>query len=123
MNTAQAHAGFTLIEVLVALAIVGVAMAASMRALGVSASGAAAMQQRSLALQAAENRLAELRLLRAFPPAGRTTEPCPQGPLAFICEQDVQNSVNSNFRLVAVRARLGQGPALAELYGLLSVLP
>ena len=123
MSTAPTHAGFSLIEVLVALAIVGIAMAACMRALGVSADGAQAMQQRSLALQAAENRLAELRLQRAFPPAGLRTEPCPQGPLALVCEQEFQNTVNSNFRLAAVRVRLGSGPVLAELYGLLSLLP
>lgn len=123
MNTTHAHAGFTLIEVLVALAIVSVALAASMRALGVSASGAQAMQQRSLGLQAAENRLAEVRLLRAFPIPGRKTDPCPQGPLALICEQQVQNTVNGNFRLISVRVRLAQGPVLAELHGLLSLLP
>lgn len=123
MNAAPTHTGFSLVEVLVALAIVGIAMAACMRALGVSAGGAQAMQHRSLALQTAENRLAELRLQRAFPAAGLSTEPCAQGPLALVCEQEFQNTVNSNFRLAAVRVRLEQGPVLAELYGLLSLLP
>ncbi|MGB6105970.1 MAG: type II secretion system minor pseudopilin GspI [Pusillimonas sp.] len=123
MSTPRAQAGFTLIEVLVALAIVSVALAACMRALGVSAGGAQSMQQRSLALQAAENQLAELRLLRAFPQPGRKSDPCPQGPLAFECEQQFQTTVNGNFRLVTVRARLEQGPVLAELNGLLSSLP
>lgn len=122
MNTPP-QAGFTLLEVLIALAIVSVALAASLRALGVSASGAQAMQQHSLALQAAENRLAELRLMRAFPPIGRKTEPCPQGPLALVCEQQLQNTANINFRLVTVRAHLPDGPVLAELNGLLSALP
>lgn len=123
MNPPHAQTGFTLLEVLVALAIVSIALAASMRALGVSAGGAQAMQQRSLALQAVENRLAELRLLRTFPEPGRTTEPCGQGPLALVCEQEFQNTVNGNFRLVTVRARLAQGPVLAQLDGLLSLLP
>lgn len=123
MNPPNAQAGFTLLEVLVALAIVSIALAASMRALGVSAGGAQAMQQRSLALQSVENRLAELRLLRAFPAPGRTTEPCAQGPLALVCEQEFQNTVNGNFRRVTVRARLAQGPVLAQLDGLLSSLP
>lgn len=123
MNPPHAQAGFTLLEVLIALAIVSIALAASMRALGVSAGGAQAMQQRSLALQAVENRLAELRLLRVFPAPGRTTEPCGQGPLALVCEQEFQITVNGNFRLVTVRARLAQGPVLAQLDGLLSFLP
>ncbi|HWK62903.1 MAG TPA: type II secretion system minor pseudopilin GspI [Eoetvoesiella sp.] len=123
MNPPQTQAGFTLLEVLIALAIVSIALAASIRALGVSAGGAHAMQQRSLALQAAENNLAELRLQRAFPVVGRTTVPCPQGPLALECEQQVQSTVNGNFRQVTVRARLEQGPVLAQLSGLLSLLP
>ncbi|MBB5214193.1 type II secretion system minor pseudopilin GspI [Parapusillimonas granuli] len=123
MMPAQPQGGFTLLEILVALAIVAIALAATLRALGVSAGGAQAMQQRSLALQAAENRLAELRLLRAFPNPGRQVEPCPQGPLALVCEQEFQTTVNGNFRLATVRARLAQGPVLAELNGLLSSLP
>jgi len=123
MSRPYAQAGFTLLEVLVALAIVSVALAACMRALGVSASGAKSMQQRSLALQAAENRLAELRLSRAFPAPGRTTQPCRQGPLSLVCEQEVRDTPNANFRMVTVRARLAQGLVLAELNGLLSSLP
>jgi len=123
MSAPRTQTGFTLLEVLVALAIVSVALAACMRALGVSAGGAQAMQQRSLALQAVENRLAELRLQRAFPVPGRGAEPCPQGPLALVCEQEFQNTMNGNFRQVTVRARLAQGPVLAELSGLLSSLP
>ncbi len=123
MKAPGTQAGFTLIEVLVALAIVSIALIACIRALGVSASGAQAMQQRSLALQAAENNLAELRLLRAFPAPGSKTEPCGQGPLALMCEQKFQNTVNGNFRMVTIRARLDRGPVLAELSGLLSTLP
>lgn len=123
MNNIRLQAGFTLIEVLVALAIVSVALAASMRALGISSTGAQAMQQRSLALQAADNRLAELRLLRAFPTIGSGTDSCPQGPFAFVCEQQVQRTVNGNFRLITVRVRLNKGPVLAELNGLMSSLP
>jgi len=123
MNTPHAQAGFTLLEVLIALAIVSIALAAVIRALGVGAGNALAIQQRSLALQAAENRLAELRLMRAFPAPGRKTEPCPQGPLALICEQQFQTTVNGNFRLATVRTRLADGPVLAEANGLLSLLP
>lgn len=115
--------GFTLVEVLVALAIASVALIACMRALSVGAYGAQSMRERSLALLAAENRMAELRLLRAFPAAGRSTEACPQGPLALSCEQEFQNTVNGNFRQVTIRVRQPQGPVLAELNGLLSPLP
>lgn len=116
--------GFTLVEVLVALAIISVALVAGMRALSMGARGAQAMHERSLALQAVSNRLAELRLAQSFPVPGAGAELCPQGPLTFSCEQQVQTTVNANFRLVTVRARLTpRGPVLAELSGVLSRLP
>lgn len=123
MSFSNTQSGFTLLEVLVALVIASVALIACMRALALAANGAQAMQERSLALLAAENRLAELRLQRAFPIAGRSSQPCPQGTLPLRCEQVVQNTVNSNFRQVTVRVSLPQGPVLAELNGLLSPLP
>ncbi|MGO3743405.1 type II secretion system minor pseudopilin GspI [Kerstersia sp.] len=116
------QSGFTLIEVLVALAIAGVALAACVRALGLSASGTQAMRERSLALLSAENRMAELRLLNAFPGPGRQTENCPQGPLELVCEQEVRNSNNTNFRQVTLRVRNAEGIVLADLRGLLSSL-
>ncbi|MFA7668034.1 MAG: type II secretion system minor pseudopilin GspI [Burkholderiaceae bacterium] len=123
MSPAPPQTGFTLLEVLVALAIASIALVACLRALAVSTNGAQAMQQRSLALLAAENRLAELRLQRAFPPAGRRIDRCQQGALALSCEQVFQNTVNGNFRQVTIRVRLPDGPVLAQLDGLLSPLP
>lgn len=123
MSASPAQSGFTLLEVLVALMIASIALLACMRALALAADGTQAMQQHSLALLAAENRLAELRLSRAFPAAGQSSGPCPQGPLALSCEQIVQNTVNGHFRQVTVRVRLPQGRVLTELNGLLSPLP
>lgn len=123
MTIPAAHSGFTLVEILVALAIASVALLACMRALGVAANGTEAVHQRSLALLAAENRLAELRLSRAFPPAGRSAHECPQGPLKLTCEQTVQNTANAGFRQVTIRVRGTGGSVLAELSGLLSPLP
>jgi general secretion pathway protein I len=115
--------GFTLVEILIALLIASIALIACMRALSISASGTAALHERSLALMAAENRLAELRLQRVFPSVGKSVQPCPQGTLDLICEQGVQNTMNASFRQVTIRARLPEGPVLAELDGLLSSLP
>lgn len=123
MSSCSNQQGFTLVEVLIALAIVGIALAAGMRALGLSVDGTRALQQRTLALQAVENRMAELRLSREMPAPGRRFQPCPQGGLDFVCEQVFADTINANFRLVTVRARLGAGPVLGELNGLLSVLP
>ena len=74
--------GFTLIEVLVALAIVAVALFAGLRAVGTMAQTNAELKLRLLAQIAAENRIAELRAARAFPGVGSRTVACPQGRAA-----------------------------------------
>jgi len=119
---ADAQRGFTLIEVLVALAIIAVAMGAAMRATQVMLDNNRAIRDKTLALLAAENALAQLRLEQAFPRAGTQTTPCPQGALALRCQLEVRNSLNRNFRQVTVRVLDPErgGAALAELTGLLS---
>lgn len=118
---ARTGAGFTLIEVLVALAIVAVALIASVRAIGVMAASGADLQSRLLAQQSADNRLALLHATRAFPPTGRSSEPCPQGELALVCEQEVGPTPNNDFRRVRIRViRPDAGDhALAELAAVL----
>ncbi len=59
-----ARAGFTLIEVLVALAVAALALLALARAGSNALATQAELEQRTLALWVADNRLAELRLLR-----------------------------------------------------------
>lgn len=97
------HAGFTLVEVLVALAIVAVALGAAIRATGVIAGNDNALRLRALATLAAENRLAELRLAREFPALGRSQVPCTLGRQVMTCDQTVASSVNANIRLVTIR--------------------
>ena len=54
--------GFTLIEVLVALALAAVALAAGLRALAQAADGAGTLKARTLALWVAQDRLAQAQL-------------------------------------------------------------
>lgn len=118
--------GFTLIEVLVALAIIAVAMGAALRATGVMAANNRALQDKTLALLAAQNALAQLRLDQALPRAGSQTVPCPQGGLALQCELVFTNSMNRSFRQVSVKvhdaASRRDGAVLLQLDGLLSSL-
>ena len=57
-----ARRGFTLVEVLVALALLAVALAAGMRALAQAADGAGTLKARTLALWVAQNRLAQAQI-------------------------------------------------------------
>ncbi len=60
-------AGFTLLETLVALAILAIALSAAFRAMGVAAQSSGELRERLVGDWIAENRLAELRATQAWP--------------------------------------------------------
>ena len=112
--------GFTLIEVLVALAIVAVALLAAIRASGSMALTNAELKLRLLAQLSADNRIAELRAAAAFPPLGSRTSACPQGTARLECVEEVKSTPNPLFRRVEVRVYVnGERQSLAELVGIL----
>lgn len=65
--------GFTLLEILVALAVIAVALAAALKASGEGASNAAHLRDRTLAHWVAMNTVTELQIARSWPALGRTT--------------------------------------------------
>ncbi len=68
----QSQRGFTLIEVLVALAIVAIGMAALLSALSSSADSASYLRDKTFAEWVALNRIEEVRLASAMPQEGKT---------------------------------------------------
>ncbi|MGE5336730.1 MAG: type II secretion system minor pseudopilin GspI [Gemmatimonadota bacterium] len=115
--------GFTLLEVLVALVIIGVALAAAMRG-ALSLTGNSVESRRMLlATITAENRLLELRLARAQLTVGQTTTDCPEGGLAFSCEQTVKTTPNPFFRRVELRVLYRDGDSVRRYAEMMSVLP
>jgi general secretion pathway protein I len=91
-----------MIEVLVALAIIAVALAASLRAIGALASGEADLHRRLLAGWSADNELAQLRLTHAWPNIGSRSFDCSQGSLRLTCTDRVSATPNPLFRRVEV---------------------
>ena len=112
---------FTLIEVLVALAIVAVALAAGMRALAQSADGATALKARTLALWVAQNRLAQAQLANPWPAHGTTDGSEMQAGVPFVWRQTVADTPNPAFRKIeiVVAEPALPGYALARLAGYL----
>jgi len=92
--------GFTLIEILVAVAILAVALAATMRAASLATDGSLEARQRLLATWAAENRVAELRARRIYPPASTTRMNVEQGGLALVLDEIVTDTPNPIIRRV-----------------------
>jgi general secretion pathway protein I len=116
--------GFTLLEVLVALVIIGLALAASMRAALSLTSTTDYSRQKLLALLTAENRLLELRLARERLEPGEEVESCEQGGIAFTCAQAVKPTPNPFFRRVEVRVfRSDDEGNRRQLAELMTVLP
>jgi general secretion pathway protein I len=95
-------AGFTLLEVLVALVIVGTALGASLRAVGSLTQNSSALRSAMMATWSAENRLAQIRLAHEFPPFGKRSFACPQAELQLVCEEEVLGTPNPYFRRVEV---------------------
>ena len=95
--------GFTLIEVLIALVIVSLVLAASMRAGGTLIVTQDALRRATLAGWSAENRLAEVRLARVFPAIGMSESPCPQIDIAMVCVVEVRTTPNPAMRRIDVR--------------------
>ncbi|TDN68084.1 type II secretion system minor pseudopilin GspI [Paraburkholderia sp. BL10I2N1] len=113
---AAASRGFTMIEVLVALAIIAVALAASLRAVGSLATSEADLHTRMLAGWSADNTLAQLRLAHAWPEVGSQSFDCSQGNQQLICTERVSATPNPVFRRVEVSVTTpGRSGNLAQM--------
>ena len=111
--------GFTLVEILVALAIVAVALAAGMRALTQAADGATALKARTLALWVAQNVLARAELAYPTPRPGETSGEETQASARFVWHATITPTPNPAFRRIdiVVSAPDAPGYALAQLTG------
>ncbi len=113
-----------MLEVLVALVIIGVALAAAMRGAMSLTSTADYTRQKLLAVLTAENRLLELRLGRERLEPGESMLPCDQGGASFVCQQAVKPTPNPFFRRVEVRVfRQDEAGNRSQLAELMTVMP
>jgi general secretion pathway protein I len=111
--------GFTLVEVLVALAIVSIALMAALRASGQATNAAGELRLRLFASWVAENRLAEHRARLDWMPPGIARGTQSQGGVEFAWREEVIPTPNSSFRRVDVfvSAPAEETRALAHLTG------
>jgi general secretion pathway protein I len=113
------HAGFTLIEVLVALTIFAVGVLATLRGIGTAASGIDDQRTRLMAGWVAQNRLADMRAMGRFPPVGTNEGEAPMGRQTFFWREETHATPNPLFRRVEVGVftSLEDTHALARLSG------
>jgi general secretion pathway protein I len=94
--------GFTLIEVLVALAIVAVSLGAGIRAAGALTNNAQRLADVSTAQWCADNYLVNLKLAKQFPSVGDSDFTCEELGTQYLGQMRVRPTPNPNFRRVDV---------------------
>jgi general secretion pathway protein I len=114
--------GFTLIEVVVALAIVALALAAASRALALSTVSAGEVKLRVLAGFVAENRMSELAARGAWPAIGVVEGAERQAGAEFPWRMEVLSTPHPLFRRVEIRVASPDDPS-RELRRVIGVLP
>ena len=110
--------GFTLIEVLVALAIVAVALAGGLRALTQMTHSAERLPQVVAAQACIDNALAAIRLSGLRPPPGEQRSTCTQGRHTFAVVLHVLATPNPTLMRIESRALDADGHATAQVVSL-----
>lgn len=116
----KAARGFSLLEVVIALAIVAIGVLAAVRTISLASSGADDLKNRQLADWVAQNHLAEWRVSGLVPEAGSRQGQVSQGRQVFVWREEIRATDNPLFHRVdlLVFAEGGQR-VLARLSGLI----
>jgi general secretion pathway protein I len=115
-------AGFTLVEVLVALAVLTIALAAVMRALSQSIDTSASLRDHTVAMWVAQNRLAMHQVTRDFPALDTTEGEADMAGRAWHWREQVTAAPGeAAMRQIHIEVRGAAGTQqLAQLVGFLS---
>ncbi len=113
-STPHGPAGFTLLEVLVALTIIAVALAAAFRAATLGIEGAQLLRTRSLALWVAQNRVALAQLRDPWPEPGENGGTASQGGVDFLWREVVTATPNPELRKIEVAVSQPATPDYAQ---------
>jgi len=109
------RAGFTLVEVLVALAITAITLGAGMKAAGALTDNAQRLAEVTAAHWCADNALTALRLARQFPGTGDADFACQQLGRDYRGQLRTQGTPNPNFRRVDAVVMDERGQVLATI--------
>jgi general secretion pathway protein I len=112
LNRHPPAAGFTLIEVLVALGIVAIALTAGLQATTALTNNALRQSDILLAHVCAENEMVRARLSAQMPGVGDSSVDCEQGARSFTVHVSVRPTPNPSFRRVDAKVTDGSTPVL-----------
>ena len=119
------NTGFTLFEVLVALAIISIALLAAMRAAAQATNSVGELREHLLAAWVAQNVLTEQRMRGDWPSTGVLRGKASEGGTDFSWREEIIGTPNPAFRRVdiVVYAEPGESRSLARLTGFLVNAP
>jgi general secretion pathway protein I len=112
--------GLTLVEVLVALAIVAITLSAGLKAAGALTDNAQRLGDVTAAQWCADNELTALKLSRQFPGVGDAEFSCEELGVVYAGTLVVRPTPNPNFRRVDARLEDGNGRPVLTLSTVLS---
>ncbi len=104
----RAPHGFTLIEVLIALAVVALALLALTRTAALEVRDFDMLRERTLAGWVAANVLAEARVSGALPPAGTSDGRVELGGRAWHWRREVSATADADIRRIDIRVYAGE---------------
>ncbi|MEW6168332.1 MAG: type II secretion system minor pseudopilin GspI [Pseudomonadota bacterium] len=95
--------GFTLIEILVAVAVLAIAMSAILSGMARYADNVGRLRERTVALWVAHNRLTEIELQPVWPNVGESDGETQLGGITWIWEAEVKETTDENLRRIDIR--------------------
>lgn len=111
MKSTRHAGGFSLLEMLVALAIVSIGLIAALRATGVGTEGAGEYRDRMLALWLAQNIVAERSARRDWPTPDVASNEEEFAGRRFVVRQEIKTTPNPQFRRLEVSVAAREEPA------------
>jgi len=103
--------GFTLLEVLIALAILAIALAAAVKGIGGYANNATYLRNRTLAHWVAMNQVAEYKLRKEWPEVGKKTGTTLQGEFEWHWLAVISTTPDEDLRRLDVEVRFHKNDA------------
>lgn len=97
--------GFTLVEVLIALAVLAIALTAVMRTMGQAIDTTATLRERNIALWIAQNRLSEHRMRNDWPAPDTTDGEAEMAGRKWFWREQVSTTPEPNIRRIEITVR------------------
>jgi general secretion pathway protein I len=115
--------GFTLLEVLVATAVIAIALAAIIRLAAMSSSNLALLRDKTIAHWVAMNQIAELQASETYPPIGRSSGEEEMAGREWHWSMEIQNTPDKDLRRVQIQVHREEGrdaPSITVLTGFIT---